>query len=100
MDRSPEGMPPALERSPRHSEAQATPGMAPDLDVRRFMQICRTRIEKRSRARTAGQGEHVAHEHTIFLKAYREAFEVLTDNDPNLRAYVMKRVPELWDTNG
>lgn len=74
--------------------------MAPDLDVRRFMQICRTRIEKRSRARTAGQGEHVAHEHTIFLKAYREAFEVLTDNDPNLRAYVMKRVPELWDTNG
>lgn len=98
-DCNPKITPPVLGCIPWDSEGAVRLGMPASLDLGRFVQMCQIRLQKQARAVAERHGERAIHEHIVFLIAYREAFEVLTDNDPDLRAYVTARIPMDWDTD-
>ncbi|MGC4193157.1 MAG: hypothetical protein QM589_18575 [Thermomicrobiales bacterium] len=100
QDHNPQVSPPLLEPIERDAEEARLVGTPPKLDLGGFVHMCRIRLEKQTRSIAERHGEKQDREHIMFLRAYREAFEVLTDDDPELRKYATSRVPEMWGTDG
>lgn len=70
--------------------------MVDKADIEAFARIYNYRIQAEQKMIAEGITGNAQRDHIIFRLGYREAFEVLTRNDPEMRDAVLKLIPEEW----